>query len=140
MKFDDKYFRDFAFTKDQVKKNFDNALKDIRIARQDTIPDVKFTYSYDALIKGGIALISRYNKKIKSAPGHHAKIIEAIAGILKDGAIEAVGNAMRSKRNIDFYVGGIEITEKESHEYLDYVDDILRKIEKVLNQSVNKNP
>jgi len=33
MKFDDKYFKDFEFTKDQVRKNFENALKDIKIAR-----------------------------------------------------------------------------------------------------------
>ena len=133
MKFEDKYFKDFEFTKDQVKKNFENALKDIKIARQDTIPDVKFTYSYDALIKGGIALISRYNKKVKSAPGHHVKIIEMVAKILNDDTIEAVGGAMRSKRNIDFYDGGVEVTEKESHEYLEFVDSILKKIEKALN-------
>lgn len=69
MKFDDKYFKDFIFTKEQVKKNFENALKDIDIARQDKIADVKFTYSYDALIKGGIALISRYNKKVNNGAG-----------------------------------------------------------------------
>ena len=26
MKFDDKYFKDFTFTKEQVRKNFENAL------------------------------------------------------------------------------------------------------------------
>lgn len=133
MKFDDKYFKEFVFTMEQVKKNFDNALKDIKIARQDAIPDVKFTYSYDALIKGGIALISSYNKKVKSAPGHHVKIIEMIAKILKDDSIEAIGGAMRSKRNVDFYDGGVEVTEKEAREYLDYVEGVLRKIENALN-------
>ncbi len=132
MKFDDKYFSDFVFTKEQIKKNFENALKDIKIAHRDTITDVKFTYSYDALIKGGIALISLYNKKVKSVPGHHVKIIETIARILNDDTIEAIGNVMRSKRNIDFYDGGIEVTEKEACEYLNYVDSVLRKIEKIL--------
>ncbi len=66
IKFDDKYFIDFVFTKEQVKKNFENALKDLKIAHQDTITDVKFTYSYDALIKSGITLISLYNKKVNS--------------------------------------------------------------------------
>ena len=133
MKFDDKYFKDFTFTKEQVGKNFENALKDIDIARQDKIPDVKFTYSYDALIKGGIALISRYNKKVKSAPGHHIKIIETVAKIMKDDSIEAIGGAMRSKRNVDFYDGGVEVTEKEAQEYLDYVDGVLQKIKKALD-------
>jgi hypothetical protein len=133
MKFDDKYFKDFTFTKEQVKKNFENALKDIDIARQDKIPDVKFTYSYDALIKGGIALASRYNKKVKSAPGHHIKIVETLSKILKDDSIEAIGGAMRSKRNVDFYDGGAEVTEKEAQEYLDYVDGVLQKVKKTLD-------
>jgi len=134
MRFDDKYFIDFVFTKEQIKKNLENALKDLNIAHQDAIADVKFTYSYDALIKGGIALISSYGKKVKSAPGHHVKIIEMTAKILNDDSVEAIGNAMRSKRNTDFYDGGAEVTEKESREYLDYVTDILRKIEKLLNR------
>jgi len=75
IKFDDKYFKDFVFTGEQVLKNFENAMKDIRIAHEDEIADVKFTYSYDALIKGGIALISRYNKKVKSVPGHHISFV-----------------------------------------------------------------
>ena len=133
IKFDDKYFRDFTFTPEQIKKNLDNAFKDLNIAHQDAILDVKFTYSYDALIKGGIALISLYNKKVKSAPGHHVKIIEMIGKILKDDKTEAVGNAMRSKRNTDFYDGGIEVTQKEASEYLEYVDNILHKIKSVLS-------
>ncbi|MCX5679332.1 MAG: hypothetical protein NTZ95_01495 [Candidatus Omnitrophica bacterium] len=132
IKFDDKYFTDLVFTGEQVRKNFENALKDLKIAHKDTIADVKFTYSYDALIKGGIALISSYNKKVKSVPGHHVKIIETVSGILNDDTVGAIGNAMRSKRNADFYGGGIEITEKEAREYLDYVDGILHKIEKLL--------
>ena len=133
MKFDDRYFTDFVFTKEQVIKNFENAMKDLKIAHKDTISDVKFTYSYDALIKGGITLIAAFNKKVKSVPGHHVKIIEAMETILKDDTIGAIGNAMRSKRNTDFYNGGVDITEKESREYLDYVDDILHKIEKFLS-------
>lgn len=39
---------------------------------------------------------------------------------------------MRSKRNVDFYDGGVEVTEKEAQEYLDYVDGILQKIKKEL--------
>lgn len=130
IRFDDRYFSDFIFTKEQIKKNFENALKDLKIARQDKILDVKFTYSYDALIKGGITLASMHNKKIRSVPGHHIKIIEMMAGILNDETIGIIGNAMRSKRNTDFYSGGIEVTEKEAQEYLKYVDTILDKIKK----------
>ena len=130
IRFDDRYFSDCAFTAAQVKKNLENALKDFNIARQDKIPDVKFTYSYDALIKGGITLASMHNKKIKSVPGHHVKIIEMMANILNDETIGIIGNAMRSKRNTDFYSGGVEVTEKEAQEYLKYVDAVVDKIKK----------
>lgn len=132
IKFDDRYFSDFIFTKEQVKRNFENAMKDLKIARQDKIPDVKFTYSYDALIKGGIVLASLHNKKIKSVPGHHVKLIEMMAGILDDETVGIMGNAMRSKRNTDFYSGGVEVTEKEAQDYLKYVDAIAGKIKKLV--------
>lgn len=132
IKFDDRYFSDFIFTKEQVKRNFENAMKDLKIAQQDKIPDVKFTYSYDALIKGGIALASLHNKKIKSVPGHHVKLIEMMAGILDDETVGIMGNAMRSKRNTDFYSGGVEVTGKEAQDYLKYVDAIVGKIKKLV--------
>jgi len=121
MRFDSKYFDNFKYTKEQIKDNIDNALKDLSIAKKDSIIEVKFDYSYKALIKAGIALASFYGRKIKSLPGHHVKIIEMIAGELKDDSVDDIGNVMRSKRNTDFYGGGIEITEKESREYLEFV-------------------
>ena len=126
MEFEDSFFARFTFTKSQIKKNLDNALKDFDIARRDSILEVKFNYVYTALIKAGIALLSFYQVKIRSVPGHHVKIIEKIAEILNDDTIEDVGNVMRSKRNMDFYRGGIEITEKECTEYIQFVDGVLR--------------
>ncbi len=60
MKFEDKYFIKFTFTKDQIKKNLKNALKDLNIAKKDKILEVKFNYAYTALIKAGITLLSYY--------------------------------------------------------------------------------
>lgn len=37
---------------------------------------------------------------------------------------------MRQKRNLDFYSGGIEVTEKECLEYLDFVGRVLGSLEK----------
>ncbi len=51
----DKFFTDFSFTPEQMQKNLQNARRDLGIAREDTILDVKFTYAYTALIKSGIA-------------------------------------------------------------------------------------
>ena len=132
MKFDSKYFDSFKFTKEQIEKNIDNALKDLNISKEDTINEVKFDYSYKALIKAGIALASFYSKKVKSLPGHHIKIIEVISQALGDNSIDDIGNVMRSKRNTDFYGGGVEITEKECREYLEFVTNVVEKIGKII--------
>lgn len=42
MKFEDTYFEKFRFTASQIKRNFDNALKDLNIAKKDKILEVKF--------------------------------------------------------------------------------------------------
>jgi hypothetical protein len=137
MRFDSKYFDNFKYTKEQIKDNIDNALKDLSIAKKDSIIEVKFDYSYKALIKAGIALASFYGRKIKSLPGHHVKIIEMIAGELKDDSVDDIGNVMRSKRNTDFYGGGIEITEKESREYLEFVSSVVGKINRIICDGIS---
>ena len=128
MKFEDRYFIHFDFSKDQIKKNYQNALKDFSIAKKDTILEVKFNYAYTALIKAGITLLSFYKVKIKSVPGHHIKIIEKMSEILKDDSISDIGNVMRSKRNIDFYSGGMEVTEKECREYILFIERVLTRV------------
>lgn len=132
IKFEDKYFTKFDFTKGQIKKNFDNALKDLRIAREDKILEVKFSYAYTAIIKAGIALLSFYGRKVKSVPGHHVKIIEKMSGILSDDSINDMANLMRSKRNLDLYAGGIAVTEKECAEYLLFADNIIGKVAELI--------
>jgi hypothetical protein len=138
MKFDDRYFRYFDFSKEQVSKNLQNALNDFKIAKKDNIIEVKFTYTYTSLIKAGIALFSFYGFKIKSTPGHHIKIIEKMSGLLKDSSIVEMGNAMRSKRNMDFYSGGVEVTEKECCEYMDFVEKVLKDIQRHINNKYLK--
>ena len=132
MKFEDKYFVKFTFTKEQIHKNLKNALKDLRIAKKDRILEVKFNYAYTALIKAGIALLSSYQNRVKSAPGHHIKIIEKLSQILKDETIADIGNIMRSKRNLDLYAGGVEVTEKECREYINFVEKIIYKIKEII--------
>lgn len=132
MKFEGKYFVHFKFTKEQIERNLKNALKDLDIARKDKILEVKFNYAYTALIKAGIVLLSYYGIKIKSIPGHHVKIIEKMAQILRDETITIIGNIMRSKRKLDFYAGGIEVTEKECKECITFVENIITKIKKTL--------
>ena len=132
MKFDDKYFIKFTFTEEQINKNLKNAIRDIDIARKDEFLDVKFNYTYTALLKAGIALLSFHGRKVKSAPGHHVKIIEKLTELLNDDSIDDLGNIMRSKRNSDLYEGGIEVTGKECREYIDFVEKVLDKIKKLI--------
>jgi hypothetical protein len=110
MKFDEKFFVRFKFSDEQIEKNVASAVRDLSIAKKVDILDVKFNYAYSALIKGGIALLSHSQLKIKSIPGHQAKIIENLAQALNDDSIESLGNMMRQKRNLDFYSGGVEVT------------------------------
>jgi hypothetical protein len=110
IKFETAYFNKFDFTEEQVARFLNNALKDLEIAKENSRPEVKFSYSYSAFIKGGMALLAKVGKvKIRSIPGHHVKIIEKMKEILKDETVEIIGNAMRSKRNEDFYGGGVLI-------------------------------
>ena len=133
MKFDNKYFNKFKFTQEQIKKNFKNAQKDLNIAKKDKIPEVKFNYSYTALMKVAISLLSYYHVKIKSVPGHHVKIIEELSRILKDDTISDMGNVMRTKRNLDLYAGGIEVTEKECREYIKFVENVVQRVEEIIS-------
>ena len=93
---------------------------------------MKFNYAYTALIKAGVALLSNYDVKVRSVPGHHIKILEKMAEILKDETIEEIGNIMRSKRNLDLYAGGIEVTEKECNDYIPFVEKIIGKVKKIV--------
>jgi len=49
--------------------------------------------------------------------------------ILENEIIDELGNAMRSKRNLDFYAGGVEVTEKECREYIAFIEKTLKDIQ-----------
>jgi len=82
----------------------------------------ELNFAYSAFIKAGITLLSSKKIKVRSVPGHHLKIIEMMARILDDDSFAVLGNAMRLKRNRDFYEGGIEVTEKECKGYIEFVE------------------
>ena len=128
---DTKYFQKFQFGEEQINKYWKNALKDLEIAKKDSIVDVKFSYSYSALLKAGIALLAKKGgMKIRGVPGHHIKLLEKFSEFLGNPQIEIIGNAMRAKRNTDLYGGGINITEKEAQDFLTFVMNIIEKTKK----------
>ena len=100
---------------------------DLTIAEESDIPDVVFKFSYDALIKLGIMLIARRGYKVRSAVGHHVKILEKLGQLLNDEDILILGNKMRQERNMNLYDGGYVIGQKDSLEYLNFVKNAFKK-------------
>jgi len=130
--FDKEFFHKMNFTQEQIQMFLNSAKQSLKIAKQSTFNEVKFKFAYEALIKAGIALFASKGYKIRSKMGHHIKILETMSKIIKDDDIEIVGNIMRNKRNNDLYTGGVVVSQKECIEYLDFVDKVFRKIEKLL--------
>ena len=65
-----KYFRQIDFTPEQIKKYYDNAFHTLKIAGDDNNHEVRFDYSYKALIKAGITLIAAMkNAKVRGGEG-----------------------------------------------------------------------
>jgi len=127
--FERKYFLKFNFSPMQINRYLNNALKDLKIAKESKQPEVKFTYSYNALIKGGITLLAKTAKvKARSVSGHHVKIIEKMSDILNDESVQSIGNTMRIKRNSDLYNGGIFISKKEAKDFCEFVGKVLFRI------------
>lgn len=131
--FDPKYFVAFKFKPKQTEQYLQAAGRDFKIASRSGEVEVQFQFAYNALIKLGIALISRLGYKVKSRSGHHIKILEKIALILNDKNILSVGNKMRIKRNYDLYGGGVLISEKEASEYINWLKEVFIKAEKYLS-------
>ena len=125
--FESQFFQKFAFEDEQIKKFLKSALHDLKIAEGSDIPDVVFKFSYDALIKLGIVLIAGRGYNVRSATGHHVKILEKLSQILMDEDIPVMGNKMRQERNVNLYGGGFFIGEKDSRAYLDFVKDTFGK-------------
>lgn len=69
--FDTKFFQKKTFDEKSINKYFGNALKDIKIAGANKNEEVVFKFSYDALIKTGIALIASGGFRVKSRAGSY---------------------------------------------------------------------
>lgn len=128
-------FKDFEFSSEQIHKYITGAGRDISIAKGSKEPEVRFQFSYNALIKCAYALIGfKEKKRVRSQVGHHVKLIEKMAEILNDKTIDTNGNAMRSKRNKDLYFAEAIITEKEANDYLNFVTGVFNRIKKEITK------
>ncbi|MBU0634272.1 MAG: hypothetical protein KJ926_04020 [Candidatus Omnitrophica bacterium] len=125
--FESQYFQKLTFQAEQVEQFLRSATRDLKIARESDIPDVIFKFCYDALIKLSIMLIAKKGYKVRSAAGHHVKILEKLSQLLKDKDILVLGNKMRQERNLNLYDGGCFVGEKDSLGYLEFVKSAFKK-------------
>lgn len=134
-KFSKAHFKKIEFNKDQIKQYLDSSLRDLKIAKEDVFPEVRFTYSYQALIKAGITLLAHKGQvKTRSVPGHHVNILNKMSEIMENPDVLTIGNAMRMKRNTDFYGGGEIVTDKEADDYHEFVANILKLVKKMVEE------
>ncbi len=126
--FSAEFFKETKFAAEQISGYLTKAHRDLEIAEKDQIPDVRFTFAYQALVKSGIAYVAHEGYKVRMAPGHHIKLIEKLSELLKDPTVFTFGNAMRMKRNDDLYGDGSIVSEKDAKEYLEFVRGVLHKV------------
>lgn len=127
--FESQHFQKLTFKKEQIDQFLKSAFHDLKIAEDSDISDVIFKFSYDAIIKLGIALIAKKGYKVRSTTGHHVKIMEKLSQLLKDEDILVLGNKMRQERNLNLYDGGFFVGEKDSLEYLKFVKSVFKRSE-----------
>jgi len=127
-------FEKFRFSRKQVEKYHSSAKRDLKIASEADVSEVRFRFCYDALLKLAITVCAEHSLRVKSRRGHHIELIKKLSFFLKDSEIEVLANEMRSKRNWDLYGGGIIISSKEAREYLDWTKQIFNKTESLINQ------
>ena len=130
--FEPEYFKKTVFTQVQVSSFLRNAFRDLNIASKDSFPEVRFMFSYQALVKAGIAYLAKSGVKVRTVSGHHLKVLDKLGELLKDQDVSALGNAMRMKRNEDLYGEGGFVSLKEAEEYLKFVKTVLERVKKRL--------
>jgi len=128
-------FEKFNFTARQIDKYFNSAKRDLSIAKSDVIAEVSFRFAYDSLLKLAIAVCASNNLRVKARQGHHTELIAKLARLLDDSDIEVIANEMRSKRNWDLYGGGAMISDKETKEYLRWIENIFFKAKSIFNSN-----
>ena len=130
-----KYFKESDFTDEQIVNISNNCKNDLEIAEESKRVEVKFIFSYNALIK--ICIIILHIKKgfrIRSIPGHHIKLLEAISLILQNDDIYDTGNAMRMKRKANMYETGLPLSKMETEDYFQFVLELFNKTKEIVKK------
>lgn len=127
-------FEKFRFSRKQIERYHKSARRDLKIAAEADVSEVRFRFCYDALLKLAMAVCAENSLRVKSRRGHHVELIKKLAFFLKDPEIEIFADEMRSKRNWNLYRGGIAISQKEAKEYLNWTKKVFLKAETVMHR------
>lgn len=128
MIFDENFFSKQQFSGADIENYKASAIRDLKIAEKSKELEVKFHFSYMALIKAGICRIAREGYRVKSRPGHHIKIIESLSKLMKDEDIVIIGDKMRKDRNIDFYEPAGTILKDDVAVFMSFIKDLIPKL------------
>jgi len=131
-------FEKFRFSRKQIEKYYKSAGRDLRIATEADVPEVRFRFCYDALLKLAMVVCAENGLRVKSRRGHYVELIRKLAFFLKDSEIEILADEMRSKRNWDLYGDGIIISQKEAKEYLDWTKKVFLKAEAFIHRKQSR--
>lgn len=131
-------FEKFRFSRRQIEKYYNSALRDLKIAATADVSEVRFRFCYDAILKLAIAMAAEKGLRVKSRRGHHIELIKKLSFFLKDPEIEILADEMRSKRNWDLYGGGVVVSQKEAKEYLEWTKKIFSKADLLKYRKQNR--
>lgn len=122
----------FQFSEEIIKKHYQAAVKDLRLASIAGEPELVFHTCYNVVIKAAMAVCAKQGVRVKSRTGHHIELITILADAIKDDDLAATANKMRSKRNRDLYEGGMPVSEREAYFYLQFCRDLVKKLDDYL--------
>ena len=125
-------FEQFNYSSEQIRKYYDAAVKDLRLAEQANAPELVFYACYNIIIKTAMAICAKNNLRVKSRTGHHIELIDKLVEYLEYSEIKDAADKMRSKRNRDLYDGGTVTSEKEAEFYLALCQELINKTDSYL--------
>ena len=125
--FDKRFFQQFDFTPEQLHNYERSAIRDLEIAKESNIPEVVFKFAYDALLKLAIFQAAKSGYRVRSIPGHHVKLLDALALAAESKELAVLAEDMRQKRNRELYDGFI-LSETDCRAFLIFVCSVFSKM------------
>ena len=128
MKFDKEFFIKQDFLPELIEAAFRNARQDWERVQAMDDPAIICRIDYDCIIKFGVAALCKEGYRVRSVPGHHRIILEAMVDLMELKKEYEYLDRLRKKRNLELYSGGAEFTQKEADTLLALLQEIFHNI------------